>query len=107
MSQWCDTHGDECICVYVFACMYLCVCVYVCMCTIYRYRLAVACRSGVIHMVKNGQLLSTSIELEAQVPLPSVCMRERERARENELYEIVCLYTQMSVGMCVCIRIFI
>ena len=31
-----------------------------------EYRIAVACRSGVIHMIKNGQLLSTSVELEAQ-----------------------------------------
>jgi len=91
----------------VYMCLRVCICVYVCMCTIYRYRLAVACRSGVIHMVKNGQLLSTSIELEAQVPLLSVFMCERERARENELYEIACLYIQMSVGVCVCIRIFI
>ena len=38
-----------------------------------EYRLAVACRNGVVHMVKNGQLLSTSIELEAQVMCYRMC----------------------------------
>jgi len=100
-----EIHLVMSVCVHM--CLRVCICVCVCMCTIYRYRIAVACRSGVIHMVKNGQLLSTSIELEAQVPLLSVCMWERERARENEFYEIACVYTQKSVGVCVCIRIFI
>jgi hypothetical protein len=31
-----------------------------------EYRIAAACRSGVVHMIKNGQLLSTTIELETQ-----------------------------------------